>query len=140
MKNHVFGQAKFLGSGRQLLLSRLALVRPWINDDQELRRCIKAGRLVIVPARSVAETIAAEWNAQRDIIDPLTMPATRFANSVVQGVIERLAWGAASSSSLKGRKHSATRRYTYQPLSNTRRINARPRLEDIGAQFHSRAN
>ena len=31
-------KAKFLGSGRQLLLNRLALVRPWINDDQELRR------------------------------------------------------------------------------------------------------
>lgn len=45
-----------------------------------------SGRTVIVPVRSLAETIAAEWNAQGDIIDPLTMPATRFANSVVQGV------------------------------------------------------
>ena len=45
-----------------------------------------SGRTVIVPVRSLAEAIAAEWNAQGDVIDPLTMPATRFANSVVQGV------------------------------------------------------
>jgi chaperone required for assembly of F1-ATPase len=47
-----------------------------------------SGRTVIVPARSLAEEIAAEWRAQADIIDPLTMPLTRFANSVVQGVID----------------------------------------------------
>jgi chaperone required for assembly of F1-ATPase len=50
-----------------------------------------SGRTVIVPARSLAETIAAEWNAQREFIDPLTMPVTRFANSVVQGVVENVA-------------------------------------------------
>jgi chaperone required for assembly of F1-ATPase len=47
------------------------------------------GRLV-VPARSIAETIAAEWNAQGDTIDPLSMPVTRLANSVVQGVVGRV--------------------------------------------------
>ena len=50
-----------------------------------------SGLTVIVPARSLAETIAAEWNAQGEFIDPLTMPVTRFANSVVQGVVENLA-------------------------------------------------
>jgi chaperone required for assembly of F1-ATPase len=50
-----------------------------------------SGRTVIVPARSLAETIAAEWNAQGEFIDPLTMPVTRFANSVVQGVVENVA-------------------------------------------------
>ena len=48
-----------------------------------------AGRLVIVPARAIAEMAAGEWNAQGDIIDPVSMPATRFANSVVQGVIDK---------------------------------------------------
>ena len=47
-----------------------------------------SGRLVIVPVRALAETIAAEWNAQGEFIDPLTMPATRFANSVVHGVVD----------------------------------------------------
>ena len=48
-----------------------------------------SGRQVIVPARAIAEAIAAEWNAQAEIIDPLTMPLTRFANSVVQGVVDK---------------------------------------------------
>jgi chaperone required for assembly of F1-ATPase len=47
-----------------------------------------SGRTVIVPVRPLAETIASEWNAQGEIIDPLTMPLTRFANSVVHGVID----------------------------------------------------
>ena len=48
-----------------------------------------SGRQVIVPVRAIADTIAAEWNAQTEIIDPLTMPQTRFANSVVQGVHDK---------------------------------------------------
>jgi len=46
-----------------------------------------SGRTIILPVRSLAQDIAAEWNAQTDTIDPMTMPLTRFANSVVQGVI-----------------------------------------------------
>jgi chaperone required for assembly of F1-ATPase len=49
-----------------------------------------SGRKVIVPARSIAETIAGEWNAQGDTIDPLTMPVTRLANSVVHGVVDKV--------------------------------------------------
>jgi chaperone required for assembly of F1-ATPase len=49
-----------------------------------------SGRQVIVPARSIAQTIAGEWNAQGETIDPLTMPATRLANSVIEGVIEKV--------------------------------------------------
>ena len=43
---------------------------------------------LVAPSREIAETIAAEWQAQQDVIDPMTMPATRFANSVVQGVTD----------------------------------------------------
>jgi chaperone required for assembly of F1-ATPase len=50
-----------------------------------------SGRTVIVPVRSLAGTIAAEWNAQGEFIEPLTMPVTRFANSVVQGVVDHVA-------------------------------------------------
>jgi chaperone required for assembly of F1-ATPase len=49
-----------------------------------------SGRQVIVPAREIADAVAAEWEAQRETIDPLTMPMTRFANSVVQGVVDRV--------------------------------------------------
>lgn len=48
-----------------------------------------SGRTVIVPARALAEMIAAEWAAQGENIEPLTMPLTRFANSVVQGVVDQ---------------------------------------------------
>jgi chaperone required for assembly of F1-ATPase len=45
-----------------------------------------SGHQVVAPARSIADAIAAEWNMQADTINPLTMPLTRFANSVVEGV------------------------------------------------------
>ncbi|MFO1108240.1 MAG: ATP12 family protein [Bradyrhizobium sp.] len=48
-----------------------------------------SGKTVIVPKREIADAIAAEWAAQGETIDPLTMPLTRFANSVVQSVVER---------------------------------------------------
>jgi chaperone required for assembly of F1-ATPase len=47
-----------------------------------------SGRIVILPVRALAEAIAVEWEAQGEFIDPLTMPLTRFANSVVQGVVD----------------------------------------------------
>ena len=48
-----------------------------------------SGRVVTVPSRQIADAIAAEWEAQKDNIDPLTMPLTRFANSVAEGVVDR---------------------------------------------------
>ena len=50
-----------------------------------------SGRTVTVPVRAIAEAIAEEWRAQGDTIDPLTMPLTRFANSVVESVVDRVA-------------------------------------------------
>jgi len=41
-------------------------------------------RQVVAPSREIAEAIAAEWNAQVETIDPLTMPFARFANSVAE--------------------------------------------------------
>jgi chaperone required for assembly of F1-ATPase len=49
-----------------------------------------SGRQVIAPTREIADAIASEWNAQAEIIDPLTMPLTRFANSVVEAVVDRV--------------------------------------------------
>ncbi len=43
-----------------------------------------SGRQVVAPTRGIAEAIAAEWSAQGETIDPLTMPLTRFANSVAE--------------------------------------------------------
>jgi chaperone required for assembly of F1-ATPase len=49
-----------------------------------------SGRQVIAPSRQIAEVIAVEWNAQGEMISPLTMPLTRFANSVGEGVVDRV--------------------------------------------------
>jgi chaperone required for assembly of F1-ATPase len=49
-----------------------------------------SGRAVTVPVRAIADAIAEEWSAQQDTIDPLTMPLTRFANSVVESVVDRV--------------------------------------------------
>ncbi|HEY0232418.1 MAG TPA: ATP12 family protein [Dokdonella sp.] len=38
------------------------------------------------PERSIAEAIVAEWEAQRDTINPTSMPLTRLANSVIDAV------------------------------------------------------
>jgi chaperone required for assembly of F1-ATPase len=49
-----------------------------------------SGRIVTVPVREIADAVAAEWAAQKETIDPLTMPMTRFANSVVEAVVDRV--------------------------------------------------
>lgn len=38
------------------------------------------------PTRALAQAIADEWNAQKDVIDPMSMPLTRLANTIVDGV------------------------------------------------------
>jgi chaperone required for assembly of F1-ATPase len=42
------------------------------------------------PTPEIAAAITAEWEAQQDVIDPLTMPMTRLANSVIDGVVGRV--------------------------------------------------
>jgi chaperone required for assembly of F1-ATPase len=46
-------------------------------------------RAVAAPVRAIAEAMAAEWNAQGELLDPLSMPMTRLANSVIDGVADR---------------------------------------------------
>jgi chaperone required for assembly of F1-ATPase len=48
-----------------------------------------SGKVVVAPRREIAKAIAAEWQAQGETIDPLSMPLTRFANSVVEAVTDR---------------------------------------------------
>jgi chaperone required for assembly of F1-ATPase len=46
--------------------------------------------LLAAPTREIATAIAAEWEAQQDVINPMTMPTTRLANSVIDGVTGRV--------------------------------------------------
>ena len=49
-----------------------------------------SSRQVVIPSRALAEAVAGEWAAQAETIDPVTMPLTRIANSVVEGVVDRV--------------------------------------------------
>ena len=48
-----------------------------------------AGHILVAPSARLAQAIAAEWQAQGDVIDPATMPLTRLANSIIDGVSDR---------------------------------------------------
>ena len=56
-------------------------------DDKPVRT--PAGRSLAAPTAALAEALAAEWNAQRDVIDPARMPLTRLANAIIDGVADR---------------------------------------------------
>jgi chaperone required for assembly of F1-ATPase len=47
-----------------------------------------ARRVLAAPTATLATAIAAEWEAQRDLIDPAKMPLTQLANAVIDGVAE----------------------------------------------------
>jgi len=47
-----------------------------------------ARRLLAAPTLPLAQAIAAEWEAQREQIDPAKMPLTRLANSIIDGVAD----------------------------------------------------
>jgi len=48
-------------------------------------------RPLVAPTSAVAELIATEWAAQGETIEPMAMPATRLANSAIDGVADALA-------------------------------------------------
>lgn len=45
-------------------------------------------RPLIVPSKGLAERLVGEWEAQVERIDPASMPLTRFANTVIDGVAD----------------------------------------------------
>jgi chaperone required for assembly of F1-ATPase len=47
-----------------------------------------ARRVLETPTRALADALAAEWNAQLDVVDPQSMPLTRLANSILDGVAD----------------------------------------------------
>src|SRR5262249_57199261 len=54
-----------------------------------------ARRALAAPTHALAQALAAEWDAQRDVIDPAKMPLTRLANTIIDGVIDAPAAVAA---------------------------------------------
>ena len=59
---------------------------PILLDGKPVRT--PARRALVAPVRPLAEAIAAEWEAQRDFVEPAQMPLTRLANSVIDAVVD----------------------------------------------------
>jgi chaperone required for assembly of F1-ATPase len=57
---------------------------PVLLDDRGVKT--PSGGTLAAPSAALAQTIAAEWNAQGERIDPATMPLTRLANTIIDGV------------------------------------------------------
>lgn len=55
-------------------------------DDKPART--PARRMLAAPTLALAQAIAAEWAAQREVIDPAKMPLTRLANAVIDDVAD----------------------------------------------------
>ncbi|HJU31257.1 MAG TPA: ATP12 family protein [Hyphomicrobiaceae bacterium] len=53
-------------------------------DGRPVRTPAKA--ILAVPNRALATAVAAEWEAQGERIDPMSMPLTRLVNSAIDGV------------------------------------------------------
>jgi chaperone required for assembly of F1-ATPase len=53
-------------------------------DGKPLRTPAK--KHLLVPVRALVEAVADEWRGQAEHIDPATMPLTRLANSILDGV------------------------------------------------------
>ncbi|MEP1199099.1 ATP12 family chaperone protein [Tateyamaria sp.] len=53
-------------------------------DGRSVKTPAKAG--LIVPTQIMADAIAAEWDAQEDVVDPTSMPFTRSANAAIDKV------------------------------------------------------
>lgn len=69
-------------------------------DERPLRT---PGKLpLILPTEALARAVADEWQAQAEVIQPLTMPLTRAANSAVERVAPQRAGIAAMLSDYAG--------------------------------------
>jgi len=55
-------------------------------DDHPVRT--PARHVLAAPTLALAQAIAAEWQNQHEVIDPLTMPLTRLANAIIDGVAD----------------------------------------------------
>lgn len=53
-------------------------------DGRAIRTPAKAA--LVLPSRQMADAIAAEWDAQEDVVNPLSMPVTRSANAAIDKV------------------------------------------------------
>jgi chaperone required for assembly of F1-ATPase len=71
-----------------------------------------AGRILAAPSAPLAQAIAAEWQAQGEVINPASMPLTRLAHSIIDGVSDR-----ADAVSVEVKKYLASDLICYRATS-----------------------
>lgn len=47
-------------------------------------------QVLMLPGEASAQIVADEWNAAEEVINPLKMPATRLANTAIDGVVNEM--------------------------------------------------
>lgn len=79
------------GLRRRLYEKVRAVARPegYVVQLDDKPACTPAGRVLAAPNQELARAIAAEWDAQRHVIDPSKMPLTRLANVIIDGVYDQ---------------------------------------------------
>ena len=95
-KNQPLDPAEMARRSMRPQLRRRFYQRVEIEAADDAFRIVLDGRPVRTPARhalaaptqALAQALAAEWEAQRDVVDPARMPLTRLANTIIDGVVE----------------------------------------------------
>ena len=98
------------------------------------------GRAVVgVPNETLAKAIAAEWDAQKERIDPTTMPLTRIVNSAIDGVANDMDAVRADIAAFAGSDLLCYRAEGPDALIERQRVMWDPVLDrfdsDLGAHF-----
>ncbi|MBO3760563.1 ATP12 family protein [Ciceribacter sp. L1K22] len=98
-----------------------------------------ARNTLLLPTTPLAELVAVEWRAQRDVIDPATMPVTRLANTAIDAVAEQVDMVAAEILRFAGTDMIFYRADTPQELVERQNLSWNPLLdwaaETLGARF-----
>jgi chaperone required for assembly of F1-ATPase len=102
-----------------------------------------AQRPLAAPTAPLAAVLAEEWRAQREFIDPSTMPLTRLANSIIDGVADSAADVAAEVEKYLASDLIFYRAETPQGLVRSQEMAWDPLItwaqDALGAQFRTGA-
>ena len=96
-------------------------------------------RALFLPTHALAEAVAAEWAEQGTMIEPGTMPLTRFANTAIDAVADSLDAVAGDIIAFAGSDHLCYRAGAPQELQQVQAGHWDPVLtwarEALGARF-----
>ena len=95
-------------------------------------------RPLALPSRRAAEALAAEWNAQVDVIDPARMPLTRMCNTAIDGVADQMAAVAGEVQTYLGSDLLIYRALEPAPLAAAQVAAWDPVLDWAGQAFGAR--